>query len=210
MTEQTNGATGTLADPGTQPLAGTGETQAVESSGEQAQPDTISIDEAKKLRSEASALRRRLKEFEAADQARADAALTETERQTKRIADLESELASNRHQLARERTTGLAARLGFADPDDAVAIISRTDPDALAADGDGKAISEALAALAKAKPYLLVQATAPKPVGSFDAGNSAARKAQSTYTRAQLKDPAFYLQHKDDIPLALREGRIRD
>lgn len=207
MADQIDGATGTQADPGTQPPAGNGEAQAADPVGEQqAQPETISLDEAKKLRSEASSLRRRLKELEDADNTRRNAELSETERLTKRVQELEAAEAASRQQLVHERTVSVAAKLGFADPDDAVAIVARTDPEALAADEDSpKRVEAALASLAKTKPYLL---TAQRPTGSFDTGTGAGRTVQRSFTRAQISDSAFYAAHRDEILAAQREGRI--
>lgn len=212
MTDQINGATGTQADPETQPPAGDVEAQAAPTGGEQsqAQPETISLDEAKKLRSEANSLRRRLKDFEDQEKARKDAELSETERLAKRVQELEAAESAAKTQLVRERTVTAAARLGFSDPEDAIAIISRTDPAVLEPDDDGtlKSVDKALADLAKSKPYLL--AATQRPVGSFDTGTSAGRTVQRNFTRTQIKDPVFYAANRDAIAEAMRTGRITD
>jgi len=210
MTTENTGATGTQADPGTQPPAGTPAAQADAGSGEQqAQPESISLEEARKLRSEANSLRRRLKELEDADKARKDQELSETERLTKRATDLERQLAeaarSNQERTVRYATVAAAAKLGFADPDDAFRLL---DQSALEFEDDGtpRNLDAQLGALAKAKPYLLSQARA---AGSFDTGTGGGRAAASrTYTREQLRDPKFYQEHQADIVLALREGRV--
>jgi hypothetical protein len=209
MVDETTGATGTQADPGTQPPAGTSPTQADGEHGEQVtQPESISLEEAKKLRSEANSLRRRLKDFEDKAKADEDAKLSEQERSSKRIADLEGLLARRdsdlKERTIRSATVVEAARLGFADPDDALRLL---DPTALEFDDDGnpKNVASELAALAKSKPYLLTT----RPAGSFDTGLGGGRSAgPATYTREQLKDPTFYAQHRDDIVKAHAEGRI--
>lgn len=209
MSDEITGAAETQADSGTQPPAGTSPTQADGETGEQAtQPETISLEEAKKLRSEASSLRRRLKQFE--DQAKADedAKLSEQERNAKRIADLEARLA-DREQALKERTIKSAtvveaARLGFADPDDALRLLDHSQLD-YDDDGTPTNVAEQLAAMAKTKPYLLTH----RPAGSFDTGLGGGRPAGArTYTREELRDPTFFAEHKDDIVRAQREGRI--
>lgn len=78
-------ANGTQAEPEAQPQAGTSDDKP--QAGE-----SISLDEAKKLRSEAKNLRTRLAAFEAAEEQRKQASLTEAER-----------LKADREKLDRER-----------------------------------------------------------------------------------------------------------
>lgn len=203
------GAPETQVDSATQPPAGTSTTQADGETGEQpTQPETISLEEAKKLRSEANSLRKRLKAFEEQAKADEDAKLSEQERNSKRITELESQLAererSLRERTIRSSTVVEAAKLGFADPEDALRLL---DQDAIEIDDEGTPVNVAaqLASLAKSKPYLLNA----RPTGSFDTGLGGGRQAGArTYTRQELRDPVFFAEHKDDIVKAQREGRI--
>jgi alcohol dehydrogenase class IV len=82
--DEINGATGTQADPETQPPAGNAEALVAEAVGEAEPPapvpETISLDEAKKLRSEHKTLRARIKELEAERDAAAAGQQTETDK----------------------------------------------------------------------------------------------------------------------------------
>jgi hypothetical protein len=101
-------------------------------------------------------------------------------------------------------TVAEAARLGFADPDDAMRLLDRATLE-FEDDGSPRNVGTQLAALAKSKPYLLNI----RPVGSFDTGLGGGRQsAPRTYTRAELRDPAFYAANRDDILRAQVEGRI--
>jgi len=208
MTDETTGATGTQADPGTQPPAGTSPTQADEESGEQSQPATISLEEARKLRSEANGLRKRLKDLEAAKAKTDEAELSEQQRLEKKVADLERQIADqtrdSQDKAVRYATVTSAAKLGFADPEDAYRLLDHT---ALEFDEDGspRNVADQLAALAKTKPYLL----STRSVGSPDTGLGGGRSATpKTYTREQLRDPKFFAANRDDILKAQTEGRI--
>src|SRR5947209_5684008 len=61
--------------------------------------EQISLDEARKLRSEANNLRKRLKAFEDAEQAARDAQLSEVERVKKLHADAEAKIKQQHQQL---------------------------------------------------------------------------------------------------------------
>lgn len=203
MAEETT-APATQAEATAQPQAGTSSTPAEGESEQQ----SISLDEAKKLRSEANSLRRRLKELEDAKKADDDAKLSEQERVAKKATDLEQRLAESdrllRERTVRYATVASAARLGFADPEDAIRLI---DADAIEFDdaGDARNVGDLLGALAKAKPYLLAGA---KPAVSFDTGNGAGRTTPTTFTRDQLRDPKFYAEHAAEITEAAKGGRI--
>lgn len=210
MANDTNGATGTQADPGTQPPAGDAATQADAAGGEQqAQPESISLEEAKKLRSESKSLRDRLKAFEEADRKRQESELSETERLTKAKSDLEQKLAdaqrTNQERTVRYATVAEAAKLGFSDPDDAVRLLDQASIE-FEDDGSPRNLAAQLGALAKAKPYLLGQT---RSSGSFDAGTGNSQPAGArTYTREQLRDSKFFTDNQADILRAMNEGRI--
>jgi len=182
-----NGATGTQADPETQPPAGTSPAQAASEAGEN-QPESISLEEAKKLRSEANSLRRRLKELEEADRQRAEADLTETQRLQKRLDELEAErerlATAQQEQAIRMATVTAAARQGFANPELAFRLIDRSAVEMDEA-GEPRNIPALLAALLKAEPYLAGAAT--RPTGSADGG---ARGTPSTRDQAAAAEQA--------------------
>lgn len=99
--DEINGATGTQADPETQPPAGNAEALAAEAIGDAETPapvpETITLDEARKLRSEHKTLRARIKELEAANDAAAKGQQTETEKaiaeaRAAAVAELETDL----------------------------------------------------------------------------------------------------------------------
>ena len=166
MASETTGATGTQADPGTQPPAGNPEAQAA--NGTQ-QPESISLDEAKKLRSEAQTLRSRLKTLEE-DKAKAEqASLTDAERRDKRLAELERRDADHERERQEWRiqdsVTRTALRLNFRDPADAFSLVDRSALDFDEA-GNPKNVDKLLGDLATAKPYL----TGTARGGSFDGG----------------------------------------
>lgn len=169
MDETTTGAAETQADSGTQPPAGTVESQA-DDANHQSQPESISLDEARKLRSEAKSLRARLKELEDA------ASTTQQRNQTdaeKAVAAARKEggaevLARVQGQLRRAgvKTALVAAGvnaevLDLATKDDVFSDLDVNE------DGDVEGIDAAVAALKKARPSLFVK---PTP-GDFGGGN---------------------------------------
>lgn len=129
----------------------------------------ISLDEAKKLRSEAANLRKRLKAFEEADAKAKDAQLSEQERLQKQLADLQSQhdTATRTHQ---ERIIGYEVRLqasqmGIVDPDAAAKLL---DWSQIEYDDNGAPlnVSDLLKGLIKAKPYLAGSKPAPTSGGA--------------------------------------------
>lgn len=188
MTETTStGATGTQADPGTQPPAGDSEAQAAdETGGSSSQPESLSLEEAKKLRSEAASLRKRLKAFEDAEAQRADSEKSEAQRAADRIAALEEELAGERSArratILQLESVATARKVGFRDPELAARLIAAGDVE-FGEDGRPKNVERLLTDLAKEYPNL-VNATAdygggPRgaPVGGTSDMNTRIRRA---------------------------------
>lgn len=155
------------SDP--EPQAGTDQSQAdipkAQAANGSDSPDTTA-DDAAKARAEAAKYRRqlrdtekRLAELEAADKARADADLSEAEKAARRATELEQELeqerAARRDSLLEAAVTAAAARLGFADARDAVALVSRTDLETTD-DGrpDPQSVDSALKRLLTDRPHL--------------------------------------------------------
>ncbi len=164
-----------------------------------------------KLRDEAKAATKRIGEMEAAQKAADDAKLSDTERLTKRAAQLEAELAHERTEkqdrINHYETQLAASKLGIVDPEAAVKLLDWSN---LEYDEDGrpKEIDKALAALLKAKPYLAAQATPGRPPASPTNPARPTQGAEQTFTVSQLKDFRFYQTHKEAINQAMREGRI--
>ena len=101
---------------------------------------------------------KKLTDLEAAEQKRKDADLTEAQKQTAKVAQLEKELADRDEKLAtttiRHAVELEAAKQNFQSPEDAYLMADLSD---VKIDADGKVtgVEEALKAVAKAKPYLL-------------------------------------------------------
>lgn len=93
-----------------------------------------------------------------------DSQKTETEKLTERIAALEREKAelenAGKQERIRSQTVRTAAKLGFADPEDAYALLQGS------VEPDGSNIETLLADLLKAKPYL----SSGRVTGSADGG----------------------------------------
>ena len=140
-----------------------------------------------------------------------DAKLSETEKATKtaeeaneRATTLETQLRTERAQLAIERE---ARKLNIVDSEVAATIIASK----LQYDADGKPsnVTELLTELAKSKPYLVTQAP-PPGVGASVTNPARGATSQGTFTAAQIADRAFWEANKNAIIVAMREGRITD
>lgn len=153
---------------------------------------------ARKLRSEAANLRKRLKELEA----ERDAA-TKTEVEKAREAGKAEARAEVLKDRALDKVEAKAAKL-FADPEDARALLASKVDDFIDGDAvDADAIDAALADLLKRKPHLAVQ-DGKRFAGSADGGPRKGTKPDQL-TRQDLKrmTPA-------QIEKAQDEGRLND
>lgn len=134
--------------------------------------ESISLDEAKKLRSEAKSLRDRLRAFEKAEEERKNAELSEVERRDKEIGTLREQLTAAQE---RERTYALRDAIDGALRAESFAhtlkapvadllhfLPADLDPE------DGKAVAKALGDLTASRAYLF-EPKARRP-GSADAG----------------------------------------
>ena len=81
---------------------------------------------------------------------------------------------------------------------------------------DGERIAAAIAKLVADEPYLAAAAGTPPatpptapPIGTAP-GGARGNGNPGTFTREQLRDPAFYQANKDAILKAAAEGRILD
>lgn len=147
-----------------QPQAGTNEDDQPQAGTEQSpadgaeEPKSISLDEAKKLRSEASNLRKRLKTFEAADEARKQAEMTEADKLKADRAKLEAEQSaftqSQRDFTARQQVIEEARKQGFKVTPERVFALVKAE---IAFDDDGSPtnVRDVVTALAAAEPGLI-------------------------------------------------------
>lgn len=179
--EPTSGAT--QADASGSTSAPGGQTTTSEP---QAGDEQISLDEAKKLRSEAASLRKRMKAFEDAEAKAKEAQMNETERAQKQLADTQAQHSETLRQLQAERNSNALERagrtLGIADPialADAVNIALATAE--LAHDDAGKPTNadEVMKEIIKARPWLTVQ---QKPATSTAGGATNPGRAAASNT----------------------------
>ncbi len=159
----------------------TAETQAVDAQ------ESISLEEARKLRSEANNLRKRMKAYEEAEQQARDAQLSEAERAKKQAADLQSKheayVKQTQDRLIRYEIERQASALGIIDPDAAARLLDRAD---LEYDDDGNPTNaeKLLHKLLKHKPWL-----APKPADP--APETPATPAQTAHATQAPAVPAM-------------------
>ena len=187
MTQATGAPEPQAGPPAQPPLTGTTDPPA-ESGNEQ-----ISLDEARKLRQEAKALRARLAQFESDKTKRDEAELSAAEKATKRAEAAEARLAERDAQIAAARleaaVTAAATALHIIDPEAARRLLDADD--LVGADGtiDRKAVERALKDLVTRKPYLLAPDAGPAPRPTGGAGMAPGRAAvggAGLYSRDQL------------------------
>lgn len=133
--------------------------------GNSEETEVLSLEAARKLRSEAASLRQReraalerLAVLEAAEAKRQEADMTAQQRAEKALADAQSthttKIAAMQARILAAQIESQAAKLGIIDPEAAMKLLDR---DGLELDSDGLPtnLEKALAALIKAKPYLV-------------------------------------------------------
>jgi hypothetical protein len=158
------------------------------------EPETVEALKAKLAKSnadlaaanhEAAERRKKLDAFEKTEADRQQAALTETERLKKEVAAekerAEAAIREKQEQAVKSEAVRLAAGLSF-NPDltsDELLAFVGGPAKFIAADGAVTGLQEALAALSKAKPYLLKQATPPQ-LPPMNPGGAAGQAGQET------------------------------
>jgi hypothetical protein len=180
------GETEPQAGEGTTPQAGT--TPAAQAATGDNEPETISLEEARKLRRENRSLRERLTPLEQAEEARKQAALAELpelERAKRENAELKEQLASaaTRDQERNIRVAALeaATTLGFRNPALAYKLIER-DLVQYAEDGTPKNVDALLKKIAEGDPYLTRSGGA-----DFGGGHRGETPGQGTDMNALLR-----------------------
>lgn len=136
-----------------------------------------------------------------------DANLSETEKLRKQVSDYERQVADaatrdQEHRLRLATITG-AAKLGFADPEDALRMLDRTAVE-FEDDGTPRNVNELLTDLLKRKTYLASASATPS--GSQDLGNA----GTATFTKDQIAKmtPAQINANWDKIQAAAQAGKI--
>lgn len=201
MPNETTGATGTQADPGTQPPAGDQSSQADGGSGEQPtnQPESISLEEAKKLRSEANSLRKRLHDLEAAKATADAAALTDTEKaiaQAKKdggaevLAKVQSQIRRSEVRAALTAAGVNAALLDLAVKADEFGALAISD------EGEVDGLGAAVEAFRKGHPDLF---TKPVQAGTAGGGNRGSARLTKEEVDRITKDPVEYDKRRDEV-----------
>ena len=117
------------------------------------QSEAISLDEAKKLRKEAQALRARLKGYEDQETAAQQAAMSDLDKSNKARADVEAKYQQVQKQLVSAHVKLAAQGKGIIDPEMAALAIAGTLE--LGDDGLPTNLEKALDELIKNKPYLV-------------------------------------------------------
>lgn len=169
---QAASATESQADTGSSSQAEGAQTAQAASAAAESGTDFAALQrELAEARKEAAKSRTELKKLSDAQKAADDADLSEVEKLKRQVDELTAErtaqVTAQREQAIHMAAVTAAARLGFADPEDAYALLDR---DAIETDDAGapRNISNLLAALLKAKPYL--GAAHARPMGSADGG----------------------------------------
>ena len=172
----------------------------------------LSQEDARKLRSEASNLRKRLKEFEAADAAAKEAALSETEKLTKRLAEV-TKIAEERDATIRSLHIDSAIReqaavLGITDTALVKKLLQPSEVE-FGEDGQPKNLAALLNQLIKDHPALTAgaPATPPRPQVSPSNPSRSASSGALTQDIISRMRPEEYAARKDEIYAWLRQQR---
>lgn len=168
---------------------------------------TFSQEYVSELRSEAAKYRKELQALKQQQEAAANATLSETEQLKKQLETLQKErddvLASRRRDMLGRLIEKSAGKVGI-DPELAAGLVKSDDLDIDDEDVTTK-IEKRMRALLAKWPHL-----GKTPDVSATNGGTGSTKPPVTFTRTQLRDPAFYRKHEKEILLAQKEGRILD
>lgn len=169
--------------------------------------ETISLDEARKLRKEAEGLRKRIKAIDEAEEEKRLLALSEVERSKaeivkaeKRAAEAEARTQQYLEQLVTAQVKLAAQAMGIIDPDmAAMAVHSSLE---YGEDGMPSNLDKALTALIKNKPYL-----APKPAAP--PAEPPVTPAQTANAQTPATLPPFNVNGRSSLqqPGALASGK---
>lgn len=136
--------------------------------GSEGQGQAVPYDRFKSVNDEAKALREKVAAFEAEQEKARQAQLSEAERlrEEKEAAEkAAADAVARAEKLERDGwLRAAAARASFADPEDAVALVAADEAT------DQASAEEAVKKLAEAKPHLIGQAGATRPMGTLPGG----------------------------------------
>ncbi len=155
---------------------------------------------------ELAALRAQIAEHDKAKLSEIEKAQLEAKQASEKLTATELRL---RNTLAERDVEREAGKLKFIDNETAfLHIQSKIEYDA---DGKPTNVTALLDELAKSKPHLIQSAQGvPGGAGASSANPARTPSSNATFTRAQLRDPAFYQANKAAINAAAAEGRIID
>lgn len=120
--------------------------------------ESISLEEARKLRKENQTLRQRQKTLDEAEEAKQQAALSEVDKANKGRADAEARIQQYQKQLVVARVESAAQKKNIIDPE--MAALALQDKLEFGDDGMPTNLDKALDELVKNKPYLVKAADA--------------------------------------------------
>jgi hypothetical protein len=178
-----------------QPQAGTPSTEP-----QAGESQTISLEEAKKLRSEAQNLRKRMKAYEDAERQVQEAQLSETERLKKQHSDLQAQHDTYTRQMqeriVRYEVERQATQLGIIDPDAAVRLLDWSE---LEYDEQGTPTNteKLLQALIKKRTYLAPSAQQETPARVGAPVIPAMNPGRSTLSAPNSLPPGKHMTLKD-------------
>jgi len=182
------------------------EPQAEPQEGEgQKEKKVFSEEYVRTLRQENAERRQRIKKLQQAIEEMRNLSQQEREALESKLAELEAKAleAEQRYveALLRSEVATLAAQKGL-DPELAWRLLDPTEVEWDEETGKPKNVGEVLDALLQKWPFLAGQG------GTTSAMNP--QKRNLVFRRSQLRDPAFWQAHREEILRAMREGRIID
>lgn len=154
---------------------------------------SVTLEEARRLRSEGQALRKRLKAYEEAEEQAKTAALSEVEKATKRATDAEQKIQQYQKQLVNAQVRLTAQAKGIIDPD--IAALAIADQLEYGDDGMPTNTDKALDDLIKNKPYLAAKPAEASPGSPAQTAQPAGQPTTPTIPamnpgRASIPSPA--------------------
>ncbi len=159
------------------------------------------------LRTKAGRLEAELKKLQEAEKARQEADLSEVEKLKRQIAErdalLEQQVAAAKAGRLAGASLAAAARLGFADPEDAQRFLDAERVEWDDATGAPKNVQQLLEAVLKAKPYLKASFTATPDLGQ---GNRGAGTAPLTRDAIAKLSPAEINARWPEVSAVLNKG----
>lgn len=137
--------------------------------------ETMTLEEARKLRSEANNLRKRMKAYEDAEKAAQEAQLAEIDRVKQQHQAAEDRIKHYQQQLVTAQVKLAAQAKGIIDPD--MAALAVQNMLEYGEDGMPSNLDKALADLIKNKPYLAPKPAEPAPAPVTPAQTAATQRA---------------------------------